>query len=215
MNEVSCDVIPLTELEDSITRESAKMSWPGHMHPMLQAGAKNKVEKFWLNNVDLRELQGISTQNGYDRWHEKTTCSLAEWMETNRVLRRRTRVAVRNDPDGREYSASAIAAKLIDTFVHQLSKHPPFHGLYLYLHLPYDEVVRGRLCGIARRMAMLEDLAELSEIPARNAYTLGYHEYSRIQQFVWKLARRRQYAQFRKAYGDAVIWLNAAIWAGA
>jgi hypothetical protein len=110
----------------------------------------------------------------------------------------RSRVPKYND-------AQAVAAKFLNTFMHQLMKYEPCRTLWKALHLPLD----------ARVFAALRPLpaASLSSIRSELAlspYTLNYASYLRVQRALLDLVNelnRRPGAEFRMSSRIELNWL--------
>ena len=83
-----------------------------------------------------------------------------------------------------ENSAHAVAAKFLDTFMHQLMKWEQFRYLWRALYLPLDR----RVCA---RLRALPDLAAARRIDEalgdRSPYALSYTQYCGVQDLIWQL----------------------------
>jgi hypothetical protein len=197
--------------EESVKRETAKMSWPGHMSPILEAGAKSGIESWFAKSCDLRSLSSNKMRgiDDFGKWHKQAVERLARFLDDKKLLKPRKNNSVRDST--REYSARAVAAKLVDTFAHQLTKYPPFRHLYPHLHLPLDQVVRPKILALAKKLRA-EDETLLSALN-KNAYTQASDEYEAIQSFLWHVVDHELTEQVRRRYGRSRILLNPYFWA--
>ena len=149
--------------------ETARMSYPGRMGSVLRKGAKQTTMRYFAHEFQLIDLWRSPAQvaHSYDKWHRQQSRRLALRLEPKLVKKN-------------FYTAQAAAAKLINTFHHQLMKYERFRPLYRFLHLPLDQIVFREL----RRWAKHEQSQALKPILPllrRNPYTLTYREYMRIQ----------------------------------
>jgi hypothetical protein len=105
----------------------------------------------------------------YDKWHRETThkCS----------------VAIRQQiVDGRQ--PMSVAAKLLDTFMHQLMKYEPCRPLWNALHLPLDRRVFSAL--IRLRSPSLAGVRQYFDL---SPYDLKYSAHMEIQSRLWGLVK--------------------------
>ena len=159
------------EFVKAVARETARMSWPGRMSGILKAGTKKKVEGFFVIRADNPEWMKMWTDphlcGRFGKWHKGRTHELAEFL-TDRDLVKNMHI----------YKPEAVAAKILNTYLHQLMKYEPPRRCYHVLHLPLDqkirEALRAELSG-TRHDDALELLRENSP------YTLSYEQYACIQ----------------------------------
>jgi len=189
-------------LEVAIKRETAKMAWPGHMEPILKKGTKSDVEIFFAAKVNLAcLLKKNIKQTGLDDWHSATVNCLADRL-TKHINPRR---------ESPPYSAQAVAAKLVNVFLHQLIKYKPFAHLYPYLHLPLDSQVWPEI----KKAITSERRCQLKTILEKNPYTLSYDdEYIKIQKILWEVLDSLFTNDVLLQYGRSRILLNSTLWAG-
>jgi hypothetical protein len=198
----------MTDIDTALIHECARISWPGRMSDMLATGAKRAAEDWFGDNVQLTTLEGIKSQTAYDAWHKTAAGKLAQALgkyvnKFPSLKKQGKKVNIKRSP----YQPKPIAAKLLDTFMHQLVKYPPFHGLYGYLHLPIDEIVRARL---QQRWGSLP--LDGKDILGSNVYTISYAEHMMIQERLWDLVDG-EFEGCQKNFGRSRVWLNAPLWA--
>jgi len=198
----------MTNIDTAVIHECARISWPGRMSDMLATGAKKAAEDWFGDNVQLANMKCIKSQAAYDVWHKKAVSKLAQALgeyvnEFPSVKKQRKKVNSKRSP----YQSEPIAAKLVDTFMHQLVKYPPFHGLYGYLHLPIDEIVRARL-----QEWRDTHFSGCQDILGCNVYTISYAEHMMIQERLWDLVDG-EFEGCQEDFGRSRVWLNAPLWA--
>jgi len=183
----------------SIARETAKMSWPGHMNPIVKAGTKKILEEYFIGtDFPFEELwDGKScAYSDYDKWHEEQTKAISKKV-------------VKTNLRDQEYEARVVSAKFLNTFMHQLVKYEDFRGLYEHLHLTLDSGVHKEICENSRDV-------EIQKMKQENTYKISYATYMCIQKDAWNLLN--DYNQKFKDTGIKLrsrIDLNAILWAGA
>lgn len=161
-----------------VGRETAKISWPGRMsggrRPLLKAKAKVCVETFFAGDFRLGDLLAnkLRSQQCFDRGH---------W---DRVERLAGRLAEFNAT--RENQPSAISAKLVNTFFHQLMKYEDFRYLWRFLHLPLDGQIFSEL---VKKKWDFKNKASISEIIRKPPYTINEEEYHSVQTSLWSLVK--------------------------
>jgi len=192
--------------DECLKRETAKMSWLGHMSPILERRTKESIEDWFAAHLDLAALSNERMRgiDDFETWHNRTTRRLAKSLHSESNVKKGTR--------RQRYSAFAVAAKLVDTFSHQLTKYPPFSHLYEYLHLPLDQVVRPKILARAKKLQVKNKEALLQALD-KNAYTLKPDEYETIQNFLPEVVKRELSNRIRQLYGCSRILLNPHLWA--
>ncbi len=180
------------EYLERIARETARMSWPGHMN-MVDAGTKEKLETFFVDTFPLEDLwNGKSVAyTDYDRWHKKQTQDMSKHVVENKLKREK-----------KQYCADAVSAKFLNTFMHQLMKYGEFRGLYKYLHLPLDS----KVLPLLNKKLNRRDCC---------AYTMDYVAYAKIQNDLWAVVE--DYNKQLEGTGIKLrsrIDLNTILWAG-
>jgi len=154
-----------------ISIETARMSWPGSMmqgkKQILKAGAPKAVEKYFKDKFPIRELwdNPDSIANDYDKWHCERSKELSE--------------AIKNCKGYESNILETVAAKLLDTYMHQLMKHPKFRSIYPKLHLPLD--------GRAFRELKKEFISfcgkdQITDILEKSPYMINRDEYEKLQE---------------------------------
>src|SRR5438477_6630612 len=110
-----------------VARETARMSYPGSMSrgakPVVHAGTKAALEHYYAERFPMSEVWSCAEQlaSSYDAWHQERTAEMAKTIQS--------RVPDYNVPQ-------AVAAKFLNTFMHQLMKYQSCRTLWESLHLP-------------------------------------------------------------------------------
>ena len=114
----------------AVARETARMSYPGRMGGILRKGTKQKVQGYFEKDFPLERLWDHAGQEAdrFDEFHEKIVFELARVLDENNCLKKE------ND------KSEALAAKLLNTFMHQLMKYEQCRPLWKMLHLPLDRI---------------------------------------------------------------------------
>lgn len=139
---------------------------------VLKKGAKLAVERFFTDEFPLRDIwhDPSSIANQYDEWHRQVSKDLARVLRAYMGTKRNT--------------TEAVAAKLLDTFMHQLMKASRVRVLWSKLHLPLD----GRVfVALARRRIQFDGKAQIAEILKKPPYSINRNEYDRVQESLWAL----------------------------
>jgi hypothetical protein len=167
---------PLTDtiLLEKITRETARMSFPGSMSrgkkQIVRKGAKKALEEFFVTSFPMRALssqaQEISQQ--YDQWHGRRA------REIGGVLK-----LYFGNPDN---NPVVVGAKFLDTFMHQLMKYERCRPLWSQLHLALDQ----RIFDALRRLKS-NALYPAREFLNKSPYAISYKNYVQIQNCLWEL----------------------------
>jgi hypothetical protein len=163
--------LKLDEYLYAVAKETARLSWPGRMWPILRTGAKNNAEEYFTSDAFLTKLREIwqGRVGAYDSWHERRVPELAASIAE--------KVTTRNAP-GIPYRPETVAAKLLDTFMHQLVKYPEYRFLWADLHLVLDNKVFAVLHTLARGSVALR---AVDDILIQNPYTISGEQYKRVQ----------------------------------
>ncbi len=163
----------LTELFERVARETARMSYPGSMSrgnaPLVLKGTKAALEDYFAVKFPLRDVWLSSPQvaSHYEAWHQSQTEEIAKALETTISKR---------------INATAVAAKFLNTFMHQLMKYEPCRALWPKLHLPLDARIFAALARL-RSPSLLAVQALFAESP----YLLPYMAHLDIQHALWRL----------------------------
>jgi hypothetical protein len=201
--------VTLNDYLERVARETAKMSWPGQMSPILHASTKGAVEGYFATSF-LSEIQNlwdkpaaISDQAAFDDWHRRQVYRLGDFLQQGNHIK--------HERDGMptDYISMAIACKLLNTFMHQLMKYQGFRALWKYLHLVLDDVAFSRLSSL--RYKSLSSVREI--LKNDNPYKIPYEKYALVQQQLLELVlefNQQPNAQYRIT---SRIELNAALWA--
>jgi hypothetical protein len=165
------------ELLLQIARETARMSYPGGMSRgekrIVKAGTKEKVESYFVKNFPLAHVYDDAARIAliYDSWHESCAAELGRFLEEQDCLGRPS------------ISGFAVGAKLLDTFMHQLTKYPWAQPLWPQLHLPLD----ARVFWAFGKLEEYESIRKISKcISDRSAYALSQQDYRYIEATLWE-----------------------------
>jgi hypothetical protein len=165
----------LSELLERIARETARMSYPGSMSrgtkPVVRKETKRTLEKYFAHQFPFRHvwLSAASLTCTYDAWHRARTAEIVDAVGDKIVA-----------GDAR----MAVAAKFLNTFMHQLMKYEPCRPLFNVLHLPLDSRVFAAL-----KKHRSPSLSSMQPFFRRSAYSLSYDEYIAVQGALWELVR--------------------------
>ena len=186
----------LTELIERVARETARMSYPGSMSrgnkPVVHKGTKAKLEEYFAKTFPLREvwLSASGLTGIYEDWHQSRTAEIARALGAQ--------VSKHNNP-------MAVAAKFLNTFMHQLMKYEPCRPLWSVLHLPLDARVFAVLAHLNS-----PSLTEVQTLFSQSPYLLLYDEHLDIQRALWKLIQElnvRPRAEFKLGSRIELNWL--------
>jgi hypothetical protein len=158
--------LTLDEYLRAVAKETARMSWLGRMSAILEAGAKKDAEAYFTSDISVSAMKSVWSQrvSAYDSWHEKRVIELARWMT------RRVRTG---------YRPEAVAAKLVDTFMHQLIKYEECRFLWPHLHLVLDARVFAALRTLARDSTALRTASGILD---KNPYRISIEQYKTVQE---------------------------------
>jgi len=160
----------------AVAKETARLSWPGRMHPILTAGAKYDTEGYFISPGFRTELHEVWVGNvdDYDSWHQKRVVELGESIAN--------RVTLYNAQDAC-YCSRTVAAKLMNAFMYQLMKYKECRYLWEHLHLVLDGKIFAALRTLARNNIALEPLYDILR---KNPYTISLKEYQLVQEHLRK-----------------------------
>jgi hypothetical protein len=141
--------------------------------PIVRGGTKQIVEEYFAAATSLREAwtNAVQVAQDYDSWHRQQAQLFGAVLRDRKCL---------GHP---QYDADVVAAKCIDTFMHQLMKYEPCRALWRHLHLPLD----ARVLASLRRWKSDAARTLWRQVGRRSPYTLSYDDYSRWQNDLWKL----------------------------
>jgi hypothetical protein len=155
----------MAEKWNFIAKETARMSYPASMSrgkkPVVKAGTKAAVECFFSNNFNIQEVSCIKSSKEYNKWHYSITKNLASQISNH--------VHAHNE-------TMSVAAKFVNTFMHQLTKYPQAHHIIKYLHLPLDARVFSKL-----RRVKYSSIKKYKNLLDRSPYLLKYRHHIRLQ----------------------------------
>ena len=186
-----------------IAIETARMSYPGSMSrgrkPVVRAGTKKRIEEFFSS--DQFALSDLTLPRwspaAYGDWHGITTGALAD------------RLATASYVAGPDNNPSAVAAKFLDTFMHQLMKYSEFRPVLPHLHLALDRRVLGRL----KALRYSPPAREISgRVGGQSPYSISYDDYRFVQGRLWELVaelneRRGMEFQISSRIELNLLWL--------
>ena len=182
-----------------LARETARISYPGGMSGrVVDKNTKTAVEGYFVNDfhIEYLWLQAGAVAERSDDWHKERTDGLCKY------------IGLQKETNQRE----AVAAKFIDTFMHQLMKYEDFRPLYSKLHLALDGVVFKALSRYAH-LSEYPSLHPVQSIFQMQPYSIKYAEYERVQSALAQLVvelNDRADCNYRLR---GRIDLNALIWA--
>ncbi len=157
-----------------IAIETARMSYPGSMgrgkKKVVRKDTKKAIERYFANRFPISQVWNNASQlaHRYDRWHAQRTAELANVISRYK--------------GASENNSKTIAAKFINTFMHQLMKYKPCRPLLKYLHLPLDRRVFQALRSRSLFYAGKEDILPILRKPP---YSVNYKEYMQVQNALW------------------------------
>jgi hypothetical protein len=156
-----------TELFDKIARETARMSYPGSMSrgtkPVVAKGTKKTLEEYFAIDFPLPQVWHQSSEIAiqFDQWHTTRVDEIARAIQAL--------VSTHNEP-------RSVAAKFLNTFMHQLMKYEPCRPLLPVLHLPLDARVFATLSKLH-----VKSLAPVQDLLSRSPYSLPYEDHIQVQ----------------------------------
>lgn len=186
----------LADLIERIARETARMSYPGSMSrgnkPVVRKGTKALLEEHFAKEFPLREVWSSAPKlaRTYDDWHYSRSVEISKALGKS--------VSRYNNP-------IAVAAKFLNTFMHQLMKYEPCRALWPVLHLPLDARVFTALSRLHSK-----SLAPVEPLFTDSPYKLPYEAHQDIQAALWLLVRElnaRPRAEFEISARIELNWL--------
>lgn len=179
-----------------VATETANMSYPAAMSrgkkPVVAKGTKAVVRRhlvscFPMSEVWQKSCVGVST---FDSWHRKLVTGLAGAISD--------KVLSGNNPE-------SVAAKFLNTFLHQLTKYEEARFLVPLLHVPLDSRVFGKL-----RTIKSPALGMVRAYFASSPYSLPYAHHLEIQcalqELIYELNARPN-SSFQFKYRIELNWL--------
>jgi len=157
-------------------------------------GAKQSIEEYFATAFPTSDLwntvgQIASSMQEYDTWHAQQTTALGDFLAQQNCLGN-----MQND-------RRAVAAKLLNTFMHQLTKYDRFRPLWPHLHLPLDGRVFDSFAQVqATRPSSLAIRKINQRIGTNTAYSISHTDYQFIQNTLWGFIHeldQRQGVQFQ------------------
>jgi hypothetical protein len=190
--------LPLTSVEalKCITTETARMSYPASMSrgkkPVVAKHTKKLVETHLLARFPISDVWNSKSSafTDFETWHAERINAMAPAIEH--------KVLSGNEP-------KAVAAKFINTFLHQLTKYEAARPLLPHLHLPLDRRVFDKLRTL-KSPALSSFKQELKGSP----YSLAYAQHLGIQAALLKLLNElndRNGATYRFSARIELNWL--------
>ena len=176
----------LVELLEHVARETARTSYPGSMSrgtkPVVHKGTKATLEEYFATKFPLLEVWASAPQvaGAYENWHQSKTTEISTAIETH--------VSNHNNP-------MAVAAKFLNTFMHQLMKYEACRALWPALHLPLDARV---FAALARLQS--PSLSGVQPLFSQSPYSLPYVAHLDIQRALSNLLQElnvRPRAEFK------------------
>lgn len=201
--------LKLEERLKGIARETARMSRPGHMSPILKKKTMDIVKDYFSDQFipRLRDIWSTKSKIEYYNWHKQRVNEISGILKKRELIKELDK---NNAPTN--YKSKAVACKLLDTFMHQLMKYEECRYLYNDLHLVLDRGVFGNLRRLVKSYSSLEPIKLILK---RNPYTITYEEYMEIEEQLWQfideLNRKIPKAKDRIC---SRIELNSLLWNG-
>ena len=185
----------------AFARETARMSYPGRMsggkRPVVRGGTKQKIEKYFTSQFPMEQIwdDAAAVASIYDQWHEERTGEIA------RVVSR-----CKGDPSN---NSKAIAAKFLNTFMHQLMKFQKCRPLFKFLHLPLDRRVFNAL---RSQKLSFSGKRDILPIVRKAPYTISYSEYLQVQNALWSVVKAINRQSNQTIDLTSRIELNSWMW---
>jgi hypothetical protein len=188
------------QLLKAVAQETARMSYPGRMGGIVKAGTKKAVEEYFVGDFPIEEIWDEAGQirRRFDQWHEKRVHELGGRIQRLGLVKKKS--------DLRE----ALAAKFLNTYMHQLMKYEQCRLLWDELHLPLDKRILVALSRLQRGMKSSAS-KRVATILRKPPYSLPYREYIEVQRaltdFIDELnARTRCQIKLRSRIELNLLW---------
>ena len=154
---------------ERIARESYQMSYAGLR--LVTKGAKKKLATYFVKKFPMIDVWGNAetTARRFEEWHRERVEEISAVIDGYKSKK--------------AYRTDALAAKFLNTFLHQLMKFKKCRPLWPQLHLPLDGIVFCEIKALARSSAALADIAYLVD---GSPYSLGDADYKSIQDALLK-----------------------------
>ena len=155
-----------------IAVETARMSYPGSMSrgrmPVVAEGTKAALEGYFRDAFPIAAVldNAPTLALNYDVWHNDRVNEISAHIGP--------RVSAHN-------VQASVAAKFLNTFMHQLMKYQEARALFSCLHLPLDARVFSKLLRIRS-----PNLIPLQSTFRRSPYSLPYPEHATVQTALWR-----------------------------
>jgi hypothetical protein len=159
------------------------------------------VEIFNLDKV--REDFNLDITANFDKWHEERVSELCKYIETHPCLQNKYK------------SGTAIAAKLLNTFLHSLMRRKEYQHICRSLHLPLDHGVFDNLRKLLKQSeyrGCLKCIDKIIEENYKSPYSIDYETYSEIQLALEKLVKQINIKVGSEYELTSRIELNAILW---
>ena len=181
-----------------VARESYRMSYSGQR--LVKFGVKKNVEEeYFVNQFPMQDVwdNAAATSQRFDAWHEEHVKKLSPLLK--------------GQMQKAEYKEDAIAAKFLNTFLHQLMKFKQCQPLWRHLHLPLDGLVFDELKALAKESQALKPVAKLfDQVP----YSIKLEDYKLIQKALMKYVNELNRQSAVKPKLTSRIEFNPILWAG-
>ena len=166
--------VPLTrkDLFRCIAVETARMSYPGSMSrgkkPVVFKGTKKALEGYFNDAFPIENVwnDAPTIARDYDRWHKSRVDEIVTFI--------REHVSDHNVP-------CSVAAKFLNTFMHQLMKYEQGRPLFTCLQLPLDARVFRTLLRIKSPC-----ITPLRDTFRNSPYALPYEQHAAVQLALWQ-----------------------------
>jgi hypothetical protein len=189
---------PFTRAESlrSIAAETARMSYPSSMsrgkRPVVSGGTKAEVEKYFVGQFPLEAIWTSVTPiaKNFEQWHQTRAAEIAQVITS--------KIRSKNTP-------MCVAAKFLNTFLHQLIKYEEARPLLPLLHLPLDARVFSKL-----RRFKFSSLSRAQGFLTGSPYALQYEAHIKIQKALLALVaelNERPGVEFKLSSRIELNWL--------
>jgi len=167
------------EFLKAVAQETARMSFPGRMGGVVRAGTKKAVEEYFVHRFPIEEIWDGAPQvaQRFDGWHRKWVRELGRHMVSRGLIKKR------------KDRGEAVAAKFLNTYLHQLMKYQPCRPLWNQLHLPLDSRILEALWRLRQdtQSRALEQVEEILRSLRKRPYSATYSQYLRVQRALLNL----------------------------